>query len=480
MHGRTKNWILKHETILLVLGVVMLLRIPSLFEPYWYGDEGIYLTIGQAMRKGVELYKDIHDNKPPFLYLVASVAQDQFLFRLITAGWSLATIWVFAKLAKNWWKHGKAAVWTTVVFGLLTSLPFIEGNVANAELYFLLLTVLAFGIVFRSKNHKMIWAGGMVYGLAALFKIPAGLEAGIWPVWWLMTKEREWFRKSLALGAGVALPLVVSVGFFAWRGTLPTYLIAAGIQNVPYLANWRAVSGPIGTLTGRAGLLVIWLVITWLVRNKISPKAALISVWWGVTLFAVLLSGRPYPHYLLQMAPVVALGIGMLVWGRKTEKITVGVGVVMLVGALAIFKFYAYRVANYYINFGKLVSGMESRQEYYRWFNPAVNRNYVIAETIAKGSQKEEKVFIWGDEPMIYALAKRSPVGKYTVRYHIKDFGAEKETVRHLREDPPRYIVVVNRPEELPGLSELLVGRYVIEKEVEGVKVYRRFDVWKI
>src|SRR3990167_6055899 len=74
MGGKLAKWLLIHEAILIILGVVVFLRVPSLFEPYWYGDEGIYLTIGRAMRGGMELYKEVHDNKPPLLYVVAAIA----------------------------------------------------------------------------------------------------------------------------------------------------------------------------------------------------------------------------------------------------------------------------------------------------------------------------------------------------------------------------------------------------------------------
>ena len=75
------KWVQMHEWLVVVLCASVLLRIPSWFEPYWYGDEGIYLTIGQALRKGVILYSQIHDNKPPLLYMMAAVAGGNlFLF----------------------------------------------------------------------------------------------------------------------------------------------------------------------------------------------------------------------------------------------------------------------------------------------------------------------------------------------------------------------------------------------------------------
>ena len=43
--------------LILVCVVFALLRLPSLIEPYWYGDEGIYEVVGQAMshRRGLSV-----------------------------------------------------------------------------------------------------------------------------------------------------------------------------------------------------------------------------------------------------------------------------------------------------------------------------------------------------------------------------------------------------------------------------------------
>src|SRR3972149_4588656 len=83
-----------------VLALVFILRIPSFFEPYYYGDEMIYLTLGQGVGQGLTLYKDIHDNKPPLLYLTAAAAGNLFWFKVILTFWSLLTVTFFFKLAK--------------------------------------------------------------------------------------------------------------------------------------------------------------------------------------------------------------------------------------------------------------------------------------------------------------------------------------------------------------------------------------------
>jgi len=90
--------------IIILLAVVLILRIPTFFEPFSYGDETIYLTLGEGIKQGKVLYKDIHDNKPPLLYILAAIAGNVFWFKTILAFWSLITIVLFWKLAKALFK----------------------------------------------------------------------------------------------------------------------------------------------------------------------------------------------------------------------------------------------------------------------------------------------------------------------------------------------------------------------------------------
>src|SRR5258708_39855753 len=83
-----------------LLALIFIFRIPSFFEPYSYGDEMIYLTLGNAIRHGVPLYQGIHDNKPPLLYLLAAFSENLFWFKAILAGWSIVTIFIFWKFTE--------------------------------------------------------------------------------------------------------------------------------------------------------------------------------------------------------------------------------------------------------------------------------------------------------------------------------------------------------------------------------------------
>lgn len=475
MWKRVEGWVEGKQWIIVILAAVIVLRVPSLFEPYWYGDEGIYLTVGQTLSKGGILYKEIHDNKPPFLYWMAALAGgNQFWFKLIAGLWSLGTIgagyWTFGKI---WGKDAKGRLISTVVLAGLTTLPLWEGNIANAELFFLLPTIAAAGVLWGAKDWQKILAGGVILGLGGLFKMPAIIEAGVWPVMWWLQKDKKWMTKSLVLAAGVALPIAASMGYFAALGAGREYLTAAWAQNLPYLSSWKATSGGAGiySIKGRLVVLAGGLALVAWKGRKWEKKTQLTVIWGTMTLFAATLSGRPYPHYLLQAAGAVALATGLLVRGERKAGVGVWAGVLAV---MVIFGFWWYPVAAYYANFGKWMWGGQSQEEYFRWFNPNVTKNYQVAGVVMGGSGPDDRIFVWGDEPMIYALAKRRPVGKYTVAYHIKDFGGVEETMKALNVQPPIYIVGVYDLTELPGLQQLLDERYKLEKSINGVKIYRR------
>ncbi len=265
------------------------------------------------------------------------------------------------------------------------------------------------------------------------------------------------------------LPLLVSVVYFNSAGTLPRYLAASGLQNIPYLASWQA---PVGMATRVAlaalavGALVIW-------RKNIGHKPLLLGLWWIVTLFAALLSGRPYPHYLLQTTPAIALGVVMLFVGKERERYALAGLVAILVASIVAFKFYYYPSLRYYTNFLQFVTSQKTKWEYFETIASGTSRNYQISRLIVDGSSPTERIFVWGDQPMIYALSRRLPAGRYTAKYHVLDFGAQEETLQNLAEMRPRYIISFGSENQLPGLVDLLAARYRLEKKISAALVFR-------
>ena len=57
----------------LVASVAFILRFPSIVQPIGV-DQGIFLTSGWAMTRGLVLYRDIWDQKPPGIHLTYAAA----------------------------------------------------------------------------------------------------------------------------------------------------------------------------------------------------------------------------------------------------------------------------------------------------------------------------------------------------------------------------------------------------------------------
>jgi len=466
--------------------LVLILRLPSLFEPCWYGDEGIYLTLGQEIRQGQMLYRDVHDNKPPLLYLLAAAAGNVFWFRFILLFWMLVTTLLFFKLAEEIFpKKKRVQSLLTFAFVILTSIPALEGNIANAEIFFIFLIIAGFW-AFLKKKH--FWAGFLL-GLSFLFKSPPLFDFGSLLVFSLLTalsekKLKESFKKVvLPMCGGFLLPFLTTIIYYSSQGALFYYIKSAFLLNFPYLSSWGDSGKSIlaNGLFQRGLILLVFLVLIFWQRKKLlcRPITLLTSLWLSFALFGALLSGRPYPHYLLQVVAPLLIVLAIISFDfslflKKKIFLLLFLPVFLVPGAFFAYHFYTYPTLKYYKNFAQFVLRKKTRSDYCSWFDSRVNRNYRLAEFIRTSVPRKERIFIWGNEPCIYALSRRLPVGRYTVAYHIIDFDGYEETMAAMLEQPPRLIVLVPFDKPFPELYAFLKSHYLVISEDDGATVWYR------
>lgn len=476
------NWLLA------MLSMVFLLRVPSFFEPYFYGDESIYLTLGQGMRQGLTLYKDIYDNKPPFLYLTAAVGGNLFWFKVILAFWSLVTIIIFHKLVKIILsKNEKAQKLSTLLFALLTTLPLLEGLTANSELFMIVFTIAAFLILLGDRlSPGKIYLAGILLGLGALFKIPAAFDAPVIVFYWIITEGFENWRKILKntfiLVLGFASPIVLSLIWFYFKGVLPEYIKAAFLQNVGYLSSFRPGDVQKSFLVRNAPLLIRGLVVLlgslliFVFRQKFSRKFILLSLWVLFTLFAITLSERPYPHYLTQAVAPVSILLSILFAEKSVEQSLAILPLTVFLFVPVYYKFWFYPTTTYYTRFIKFALGVQEKSTYFGGFSTNVNRNYKIAEFLTQSSRQSDRVFMWDpDSATIYALSKRLPPIKYVADYHINDYSSRADQAESIALNPPKFIILSNSY-PYPELNPLLKRSYLLINQMEGVNIYSRVD----
>lgn len=474
---------LKLPPLTLLVGLTILLRIPSLFEPYWYGDEGIYLTLGEAIRQGQTLYQDIFDHKPPAIYILAAIAPSLSWFKFILLVWQGAAVVLFWKLAEKLLNR-KQVLLGTLVFALLTTLPLLEGNIANSELFMTGTTLASLLVLFSGKlTLKRLFLAGFLFSISVLFKVPAIFDVGAICTLWLLTTSRRDFTKTagniLVLGAAVALPIVAIGLYYSGKGALPEYIDTVWSQNFTYIAQWTVSDSLLGRIA-QGGLVVrgafagLVLLAIFTFRRHFDKTTLFASTWLVFTLFAALLSSRPYPHYIIQVVPPLALLVGILAFGREKFRFLPVPFIALFLFSLVFYKFYYYPTFSYYKNFILFASGKQTKWQYFENFDRRMQMVYEVAEIISNRTGREDRIFIWGTAPELYALSRRLPPGRYTTSFHIRDFGGQQETISALEKKNPKYIIVLkDEKTPFPEFFRFLQKNYLYLETIHEAEIWK-------
>ncbi len=453
-----------------------LLRLPSLFEPYWYGDEGIYLALGQGIRHGLVLFQQIHDNKPPTLYYLAALAHTVFGFRLLLLLVMIPTVYFFYRLSFKFLKSKILSQLSTLLFLIITSVPLFEGNIANAEVFMLLPTILAFLIFLNYKKSSLSFLfSGLLLGLAFTIKVPVAIEFAFLCLWLLIFQKSK-IKNLFIFSLSFLTPIIIYLIYFAVKGALEPFLFAALLQNFGYLSSWstssQQASVASGGLFGRGIILLVFWLFSFLLFHfkKISKNIFFLSAWFFAALFGALLSGRPYPHYLIQVLPPLCL----LLFFFFKSKLWVLFVFSFFIASLFRYKFYFYPVFSYYLNFYSYVLGKKNIDNYRKYFSYDMPQNYLLASKIKSLTDPSDKIYVWGDQSFLFPLSDRLPATKYIVSYHVVDFKAHALTMSELKLTTPKLIIYYPEPSRpFPQLDNFIADYYVLIDQIGSAYLFQ-------
>jgi hypothetical protein len=470
-----------HKTgwvLFLVAVFFIILRIPSLTEPHWYGDEGIYQVIGRAILHSRLLYQDIWDNKPPLLYLIyALVNGNLYLVKLLSLLSGLASVFAFYLLTGKLFSGNKARYVSLAVYSFLLATPLLEGNIANAENFMLLPVILAaYYIVCFSETRKTahIMLSGLFLSIALFTKIVAVFDIGAFLVFLVsigFIHKRKIILKPYLIFIFCSFSLIFLSGvWFYFVGAFKDFVGAVFVQNVSYVGEENAFIFPMGILIIKTILLGFSCLLLILNSSKLSKTTVFIYLWTLFGLYNAFFSDRPYTHYLLVLLPAFSLLFGHLLEYRKTKLINVFM--ILVISLIGYFHFQIYRrTLPYYENYLSFLIGNKSIKDYEYFFDANTPRDYAIANFIDMNVSKDESVFLWSDSPQIYALSNKLPIGKYVVAYHIKFYkNADIVTKEEIETATPKFIIqTVDGP-----LDNDILSSYQLRYIIEGAKIYER------
>lgn len=459
--------------VMLIAFFFFILRLPSLFEPLWYGDEGIYQVIGNSLNHGNLLYKEIFDNKPPLLYWLYSILHsDQFSVRLTSLIFGILSIAIFFLLSKKLFKKNVSISYlTTFIFTLLFGLPTLEGNIANAE-NFLLLPVVASAFLITSQ--KRLFAAGLLLGIAFLFKIVAVFDLVSFLIFYFIlnfdsTKKQI---KLFRIIAGFFIPIFLTSFFFIANGTFADFIKATFLSNIAYVNYGNRIGSLPVLLFVKLVILGTFLFYIFTKRKSINESSLFVLIWFAFSLFNAFFSQRPYTHYLLILIPSFSLAIGLILLDKKHRKL---IAVFFIVALFVIIKIFGIpnfgKSINYYQNYMSYAAGKKTMISYQEFFDRKTPFDYEISRFIKPKLSKDETVFIWGNNAQLYQLVNVIAPTKYIVAYHIINYKDGLVSAKMaLDKTKPRFIVVMPNETRIPFSLE----NYSAKIDINNTIIYER------
>lgn len=487
-----------------LIGIIVIfffLRLPSLFEPYWYGDEGIYEVIGYGMRQGRMLYTEIFDNKPPLLYILYALFNgDQFSLRFLSLLFGMGSIFVFHLLAKKLFLNHKTIYVLTFAYALLFGMPIFEGNIANAE-NFMHVPILASAYILYSfmtksneaesrrkttfslrsfvptQEERPLVLAGVVLSLAFLLKIVAIFDFAAFAAFITIdqlrkrhTSPSETARKLVAFTMGFAPLILLTFFFFFVVGAFSAFFYASFVQNVGYVGYGNRFIFPQGLLIFKLFLLsgvCLWLYHK---RKTYTTEFLFIVLWFCLSLFNAFFSQRPYTHYLLVLLPAYLLLCGLAVYEKRLRMVLV---VVLLTTGILLYHNFNYYKKNiqYYKNFLAFISKEKNTSNYYAFFDGNTPHDYLLASFIKTHTTPGETILVWGNNAQVYKLSDTLPPGRFTVAYHMT--ATQKtldETEQAIATNRPKYIIVVDQKKPLP----FRISGYDVRMNIDKSILYER------
>lgn len=477
----------------LVVSVFSFLRLPSVVEPYWYGDEGVYEVIGRALASGRILYSQIWDNKPPLLYMIYAIfSGDQFYVRLVSIVVGIFSLVVFFMIARKFFRNQIAVYVSTVFFGLLFGAPILEGNIANAENFMILPTLVSFYILFcteKKNRFSQVAVAGIILSLSFLTKIVAVFDFAAFSITLLVLRFFDevsfvrtkiindlkgvtaGFKKETVFAAAFALPIFMVIVYFIAIGAFSDFFRAVFSQNVGYVAYGNYFLFPNGLLYFKLFLLLLSIFIITRYRKAVAREGLIIFIWFTFSMFNAFFSARPYTHYLLVLLPPFSLFVGYIFEKRRQGIFLVPLILILMIIIQSVFKLNFKRVIPYYANYLSFVTTHKSVQEYQAFFDRNTPRDYALAQFIRGKTSYADNIFIWGDNAQVYILSGKLPPGRYTVSYHVTFYkNATSETRDALLKARPKYIVQTKEGDEIQNFLDGFELRY----EIDNAKIYER------
>jgi len=460
----------------------IILRFFSFFPSVIDHDESTYLEIARMILAGKTLYVDMIDIKPPGIFLILAGFQalfgySVFVIRLLVALWIAITAFLIYKTGKLLLKDERSSVAAGVIYIFFISTWSFYGVSITTEIFFNLFTITSLYILLKSNNTLKYFPAGLVAGFGFLVKYFVVFDFTVFVVFSVFILDRH--RKSTATnfksiasvllaGTGFLIPFATANIIFFLNGHFDSFFNIIYLAPLRYPSGWNAWEMLKFILDFHLRFLPVFIFFYVALLNK-SLKGnetirlrLFMTAWSIMALIAVLISGKTFGHYTIQLMMPVSMLAGLFFHPEAglpsyfKRLLPKRIGLVIL--AMLILLISAIKL------------------EYV--FRRDIPRE--IAAYLKPRLEKDDVIYTGNYHHIVYYLLKKESPTPYTHRSllydqdHIEalniDTFAEFERIMKQR---PVYFIV---KEEFPDgrMKDFLRENYVFERDFEQeVRLYR-------
>jgi 4-amino-4-deoxy-L-arabinose transferase-like glycosyltransferase len=309
--------------------LTLVMRFFSFFPSLISHDESTYLVIARELLQGKIYFVDLIDTKPIGIFLILGAfisitGKSIFLIRMITAVIIALTAFTVYKISL--YNHGerKAAIASGIILVFYLSVYTFYGVFVNPELFFLLFTALAFYLFIRSKHVLSFFLIGLLMGTGFMIKYVVLFDLAAFLLFYLVTviyrKNRRQILQCIGNCTlavfGFLIPLAITIYYYYRVGHLHEFLF----YTFEVTGNYPVERSLVQALLFTGDFHLRFLPITFFfyfalfktnpAKDKDIIPRPLIITWCLMVLVVVLLPGKSFFHYFIQLMLPVSIVAG--------------------------------------------------------------------------------------------------------------------------------------------------------------------------
>jgi 4-amino-4-deoxy-L-arabinose transferase-like glycosyltransferase len=432
---------------------------------------------------GKTLYVDMVDIKPPGIFLILAgfqsvIGYSVFGIRLLVAIWIGLTAFMIFLTGKLLVKDDRVAIASGIIYIFFISTWSFYGLSITPEIFFNLFTISSLFVLLDMKSTGRFFWAGLIAGLGFMVKYLVLFDFAAIVLLILINEIRQ---EKLPVNRLMYSLLGAGIGFLLpFAGTNLWYYLNGhfdALYNVVYLAPSRYPSAfePWKMLKFLLDFHLRFLPVFFLFYYVLFAKMPgvphlsftrrLVMLWSAFALVAVMLAGKTFGHYMIQLMLPVSIAAGSFFQSQYE------------------FPLYFNRVVSGRVGIiilATLFIGISAMKLEYV-FRKDVPQE--IAEYLKPKLKEGDIIYTGNYHHIIYYLLRKDSPTKYVHRSllinenHIRalDIDADKE-FRHITSQNPLYIIV---KDEYPSMimNDFIKDHYQLEEEFDGeVYLFRRRD----